>query len=490
MLLSETPIDGNLQAVDDESSISLTGVFVVLLIFLLAVIPILIGAPDSEALRYELQLALFVLFLFTLLARPRSVLMLLLVVFVYFPVLGFLVPPRKAGISFLLIALIIIAFVAARKNRSAGHLRITNISHRPLWRSYALWLGGWFIIGFAGVDVLNSAYQVALVTLFLALTAQAFVQARAFGMTPDQLWRGIKAAIWISAAFALIQIVLGLDYTLFPSLNRNVLFSAESGGMRYPGPFRDAQAFSQFLSVSLSFCLLYKPSKIDIGQIVLGSACFILLMINGSRMAPFGALVGIFVAGLITPGSRTKVALRLALLAAFILFLSLFVDLDKLAFLSRLLFAQKAASFRIGLWIKSFAIFRAYPWTGVGYENFSKVVLSFIQGGFWTTNQGVTVYNHPESGYLKILCETGIIGFLLFTFFVVTILIQYWRVLRSLKFDVPTKTLCVAGFAAYLSLLASQITVYSLDDPRILFLFGFLSVLPFLYSEEISPKNI
>ena len=196
MLLIETPIDGNLQVVDDESSISLTGVFVVLLIFLLTAIPILTGAPDSESLRYELQMALFVLFLFTLLAKPRSVLMLLLVVFVYLPMLGFLVPPRKAGISFLLIALIIIAFVAARKNRSAGHLRMSNLSHRPLWRSYALWLGGWFIVGFAGVDVLNSAYQVALVTLFLTLTAQAFVQAREFGMTPDHLWRGLKAAVW------------------------------------------------------------------------------------------------------------------------------------------------------------------------------------------------------------------------------------------------------------------------------------------------------
>ena len=467
----------------DNDATRLTSVYLVVFIFLISIIPVLKSSGESESMRYFLQLVLFSVFLLTFFVRSASFDGRVMTVLAFSPLLGFFVPPRRVGISFLLLAATLVLITAPRGGFSIKHLMRSNKSLRLLLRMYLAWLGGWTIISLAGVDAGNSIHQIALL-LFLPLIAIILFLAEELTVGPDDWWAGIKAALWIAIVFTLIQIAFGLEYTLFPSLNQNVMLSAATQGMRYPGPFRDAQAFSQFLSVSLSFCLLYRPKGSTVSQIALGLLGFIILLLNGSRMAPFGLLVGVVAAALITPGGRTKVLIRLGLIAAFVLLVSFFVDVEKIVIVRRFLGTEQDASFRLGIWIKSFSIFRAHPWTGIGFENFSEVVLSFVNGGFWQSQQGIVVYNHPESGYLKILCETGIIGTTVFVGLIFMVLKQYWNVLRNVNLDASRKDFLAAGFAGYIALLMSQITVYTMNDPRILFLFGFCSAIPFLYWRE------
>lgn len=463
----------------EKASLGIGGIFSLVMLYLLFVLVAVKGATDLDKIVTPLQLVLTLLLFVSLAITNQE--KRILVFFLFLPLAGFAIPPRSLRISLLFVASTVMMIIVLRKDHSLGFSELLKSSVGPLMKWYAAWFGVWSLISYFGVDMLSSLYSIFLF-FFLPLIAVVLFQAREQGIGPDELWIGIKAALWICVIFVGFQLIFGLDYSLSQFQNQN--FFQENTGIRYPGPFTDSIAFSQFLSVLLLFVLMFRPRRFDIIGIFVGVLGFIVLLLNGSRTAPIGAVLGMLFVSFMTPGNRTKIVIRVVVILAIVLFVSLFIDLEKIALVKRLLLIQFAAEKRISIWLKSITIFFAYPWTGIGFDNFSKVVLKFNPEGFWKTSEGAVPYISPESGYLKFLTETGIVGFFVFSAFIVRTIIEYVKALRNRTLDHQSSSFIAASFASYICILISQITVYTLIDPRILFLLGFLTAIPFLYGRH------
>jgi O-antigen ligase len=75
--------------------------------------------------------------------------------------------------------------------------------------------------------------------------------------------------------------------------------------------------------------------------------------------------------------------------------------------------------FRNHIWGEAMDIYRKNPVLGIGIGNYQNYVSLYSPDQFWFMPEGEIMYfDHPESGYLKMLTEYGTIGFALICSFV------------------------------------------------------------------------
>ena len=118
--------------------------------------------------------------------------------------------------------------------------------------------------------------------------------------------------------------------------------------------------------------------------------------------------------------------------------------------------------FRYAIWQDAFAIFLEHPFFGIGLGNYANYVSLHNPDQYWISDNEVTLYDHPESGYLKLLTEFGLIGFLVAMFFIVKPI--HAGIVTYLK----TKDLSlVVLVSALFTWMVGFYTVYSLGDIRI-----------------------
>ena len=128
--------------------------------------------------------------------------------------------------------------------------------------------------------------------------------------------------------------------------------------------------------------------------------------------------------------------------------------------------------FRQMIWNDALAIHQNHPWFGIGIGNYANYVAVHHPDQFWINNNEITYYDHPESGYLKLLVEFGLPGFLLLLFLILYTMYQ--------NIYVYTKTKLIEHLlytAAIVSWLVGFYTVYSLGDIRIKLLIAIILVL-------------
>ena len=161
-----------------------------------------------------------------------------------------------------------------------------------------------------------------------------------------------------------MQIVVGLDFTFYDSLNPN---STGSGFNRYPGFFHDPQKFAQFL-VMLSFVFLYdhKTKKITYGSMALFGITTYALFLTGSRSALIGLCVGVLVL-LVFLDVRMKIAvLAGAVLGA----IPLIYFSNTFLILGRIGEFNENYRFRNSIWKSALEIFADNPLLGIGSGNY------------------------------------------------------------------------------------------------------------------------
>ena len=288
----------------------------------------------------------------------------------------------------------------------------------------------------------------------------------------------LKITLFVSLLFLVGQFIFGTNFSIARSQNSNV-----SGGLstRYPSFFQDPQKYAQFLAI-ISFLFLIKDkftAKITAINYALLFTTLIAIMFTGGRAAFGGWLVGMFVVTILGNAKHRINIIVVALLLIFVAYnfsenLAMFKRAD----------IDESYQFRLSIWQDAFQIFKQHSLIGIGLGNYASYVALHNPDQYWIAENEITIFDHPESGYLKLLTEMGAIGFvltmLLFTIPIFNAFVTY------LKNKNPNILFLIASLISW---LIGFYTVYSLGDNRIRILVATICCLLFSTYQSYDIKN-
>lgn len=270
----------------------------------------------------------------------------------------------------------------------------------------------------------------------------------------------LKITLFVSLLFMCGQLIVGPSFTIAKSQNINVLSGIH---IRYTSFFQDPQKFGQFLS-ACSFLFLIRSSvnrKWDIINYVLLFLSVVSIFLTGGRGALGGWLLGILL--LIVLGEakyRIPVILSLVVIGIVAYNYS-----SSFAMFQRGTNLSDSYEFRYAIWQDAVKIFADNPFWGVGIGNYANYVSVHNPDQYWISDNVITFFDHPESGYLKFLTEFGVFGFIVILLMIFTPL--YKGLLLYFKTNESFHLLLSASLITW---LVGFYTVYSLGDIRILIL--------------------
>lgn len=400
-----------------------------------------------------LAISVILLFLYAMLfIKEHSNKTFLKFVFLAYPFLGIdLLPSVLSTTVFVFLTIIFIVFFYKRRSLDMPSTYSYIILFSVLLSSIAI---GFFLSPDLSNDSVTDLIQLLAVFFF----AKVLVDELSF----DQVFRNsvfncMKITLIFSFVFLVFQFVFGPSFSFAKSQNINV-----AGGMtiRYPSFFQDPQKYAQYLSAS-SLLMLLLPGKgkgktTQSGLILCGIS-MIALLFTGGRAALGGWLLGLLI--VVAFGNAQYRAAIISVSIIIALFIYNFSDSIPIFKRDDL---SEAYAFRYAIWQDAFDIFLDHPFFGIGLGNYANYVAVHNPDQYWISDNEVTPFDHPESGYLKLLTELGSIGFLTTMFFIIT------SIYVGLKTYLKTKDLSLVTLVASLfTWLVGFYTVYSFGDIRI-----------------------
>ena len=318
-------------------------------------------------------------------------------------------------------------------------------------------LGG--LINAENLTLTSIAYLIEYLSIFI-FSCVLVGECEADRKFVYQLVNCLKITLFVSLLFMIGQVFIGPSFTIAKSPNINVLSGIS---IRYTSFFQDPQKYGQFLS-ACSFFFLIKTSDSRTRQFLNYCLLFfsiLAIFMTGGRGALGGWLVAIlFLILLGNAKYRLVLFFSIALLAIVAYNYS-----NSFAIFQRGADLTESYNFRYAIWQDAFHIFLDNPIWGIGIGNYANYVSVHNPDQYWIDDNVITFFDHPESGYLKLLTEYGAIGFLVILLIILIPLYKgitlYFKSQRSLQLILT---------ASVLTWLVGFYTVYSLGDIRILIL--------------------
>lgn len=334
---------------------------------------------------------------------------------------------------------------------------------------------GIFYLNLISFDTFYSFIQILCLFLFAKLIIEeCFNDTRSF----NNIILNLKLLITLSLIFLFFQFIFGPSFSFEKSPNINIL---QGYNIRYPSYYQDPQKYAQFLAAGFFISLInFKDFFLfKFGNYILCFTILIAIFFTGGRAAFIGLIFSFFILFLLIK-SNYKFIIVTLLIFVFILVRNY---LDYFALFNRESTFSESYNFRNSIWKDALDIFYQYPFFGIGISNYEKFVKIYNPDQFWISNNIITYYDHPESGYLKILVEYGLIGFI--CFFLLILIPVY----NGFKYFLLTQDLIILFLIlSIITWLIGFVTVYSLSDNRIsIFITSVISLLivrPFLNETE------
>jgi O-antigen ligase len=284
----------------------------------------------------------------------------------------------------------------------------------------------------------------------------------------------LKLNLIIAVVFLVLQLILGLNFSLFITDNPNITFES----IRYPGIFQDPQKFAQFLSALTFITLIDSPftPKFTKYKYWLFAGAIIGLFLTGGRAALLGLVGGLVFIALF---SNAKVRAA-ALLGGAALFLAGLALSNYLAIFNRGESLKDSYGVRYEIWQQATDIFLNHPIVGIGINNYAKYVELYARDQYWLVGTEKVFFDQPESGYLKFLVEIGLLGTVGIFAFV------FSAIYKGLKvFFVKVKDFYIIFLiSAIISWMFGFYSVYSLGDDRIIILVSTIVCLLIAYAKR------
>lgn len=181
---------------------------------------------------------------------------------------------------------------------------------------------------------------------------------------------------------------------------------------------------------------------------------------------------------LLVMGSMMAVAAAMALTP-----MATWLDILPASVQERFLHTNEEFDHRLTIWFDTWDMFADHPVTGIGIASFRPYLIETRPAVFnyydIGTAEGVSyIPDQPESGYLKILYEGGILGSLAALLVVGDALRRSIAVLADGKTEANARTELIAALAALATFGTTFVTLYTSGDERIAALFAvFLAVI-------------
>jgi hypothetical protein len=290
------------------------------------------------------------------------------------------------------------------------------------------------------------------------------------------IW-GFQLSFFIGIIFMTAQILVGLQFTFYPDLNPNI---TTSEGIRYPGFFADAQVNALFFAMMsflflINFKNISKPGAIHF--FLFGSA-LVAMFFSGGRAAFLGVCMGL-VFLLLFFSWRLKYFITLSTLAvlAVIPFLK-----DSFVLFQRLGGFNESYQFRSYIWKEAYEIYTNHQFLGIGIGNYKDYVERYSSDQYYVLeDNSILVMDQPENGYLKILTEAGLLGFMISFLFIIL------PVAKALygHFAVKKNYMTLLFIAPIVCWLVSFNSLYTLSDRRIEILL--VSLICFIIAKGVEP---
>ncbi|MFC4210402.1 O-antigen ligase family protein [Pedobacter lithocola] len=357
-----------------------------------------------------------------------------------------------------------------------------------LYISISLFLMVVLIVGCLHSEFITKSF--VFLSQFITVFIYASILIKQLKEEPNfiyEILKGLKFSCLFSLAFLAMQLIFGLSMALY-KLNLNA--SAYDSIIRYPSYFEDPQKYGQFLAMSSFIFLIENPAK-KINSLI-NPALFVLVIIalflTGVRAAFSGLCVGMFII-FIFGGKKYKL---LGIACVVVVVITAVFFSNHFAIFNRGADVNDTASVRYAYWAGAFKIFLQNPFLGIGIGNYQNYVSLHSQDQYWLFFGTYEYMDHPESGYLKLLVEFGIFGFILLLSLIFLPVINAFRAIINPIF-VTEKNILLFISASLICWLVAFVTVYSFSDLRIgIFIVTLVSILispsyiaPFYTTDEI-----
>ena len=207
----------------------------------------------------------------------------------------------------------------------------------------------------------------------------------------------------------------------------------------------------------------------------------IALLYTGGRAASGGWVLGF---ALIVMFGNSKLKLYSILLAS-IMVLVIFYFKDNFALFNRGDNLSDSYAWRNAIWMDAIGIVKNNFFFGIGSGNYANYVSIHNPNQSFIVNNQVINYDQPESGYLKLLTEYGIIGFISIFLLIITPMINSF--VTYLKTKDTTLLLLISPVICW---MVSYYTVYSFGDIRIQIIIVTITCMSIAYCRQIKNPEL
>jgi len=436
----------------------------------------------------------FLAFLAVLVTRRDPLSFLLLALVVLLPVLGFKVPPARLRVTGVdIFSLAITSLVLYRKFVQRSPL--TLVPHSILLVSIA-----------AFIPSVALSIQPAISLVCLArLASYYFLFVALYWYFGEPSWRrkfllSLAACVLLVSLSVIAERAAGVNL----SLGYHPGKISESGLLiirRYSGFFQDPQKAAQFISCLSAFLAVLVSRRVIRGWFasLLSWAAVIVsvpaVLITESRAS---ILVGLpVIVGAPIFFSRLKLAPRIAVSSAAVALILFFVAIYPIhvscggqfvrAIRARLERSGYDLSVRIRIWRGSWHIFQKRPIVGIGLGTYQEYLMRENPKLRAFHKQGGFVPNMPESGYLKVLYEGGIIGAMGCVGLIGSTVFLFLGMLR-INWNTAVADMAWAALFGLLIFLVTFTTIFTISDPRNAIV-PVILLLPIFYFKRREPAN-
>ena len=402
------------------------------------------------------------------------------------PLASALVPPGRFGLTVFDAVMLMLLIGVLWQRWAAAEKTLPLFPTRSLLLAWVLYLPCVALSQFPSESLIATASICGAYTFFWLMLAE---QRRRDGF--ERLALLFAAVLVVTALGTFVDYAFRTNLSLRTGNLNRLTYLGFTQIYRPGGFFQDPQAAGAFIAILVTFLLVLtlrgrfrapRAGAIVWLAIFMGLAALALTISRAAIIACLGvSALALFAFNAWSAHIKVAISGLLVITVLFAAQTSRDFWLDQLprSFRERLLQTDEEYQDRLKVWFDTWEMFAKHPVTGIGPSSFRPYLLATRPGvvnyyGIGSATGAGYVPDQPESGYLKILYEGGLLGSLAALLLVGDALRRALAVIGARSANSDARTECIAALAGLITLGVTFVTLFNVSEPRLSAVFAFL----------------